>query len=365
MSSWRRIRPAVVLVCLSLLATSAHAANLFPTVQDISGVSGVGVQSGSPLGLALSDAWSDAYGSLDSRDHYVSSAWLVMWCAEPPPSGATVQVGASTAVWQDDWASLPATDLERDLALEGCEEGLAADITDIAQAWLEGEVEPAGLVIAGRAPSSDWSTAFFLDGSAAPYLQVSVSDLVDEDQDGWSAPGDCDDGDASIHPAAEEICDGVDNDCDYAIDEGNDEDGDGAITAAESFDVDGDGHTVCGDNEQEPDCDDGDPDRYPGAWEDCDGVDNDCDGARDEGCDHDGADNDLDGFREADGDEDDGDPNVFPGAGSSTATEDDALDDLCTTSESETVVSASCSQGPLAVLWLGLVCAAGVMRRRR
>jgi len=42
----------------------------------------------------------------------------------------------------------------------------------------------------------------------------------DLDGDGWSVPDDCDDGDASVHPGADEVCDGVDNNCDGTIDEG-------------------------------------------------------------------------------------------------------------------------------------------------
>lgn len=43
----------------------------------------------------------------------------------------------------------------------------------------------------------------------------------DADGDGWTvAAGDCDDGDATVHPEAEEACNEVDDDCDDEVDEG-------------------------------------------------------------------------------------------------------------------------------------------------
>jgi hypothetical protein len=83
---------------------------------------------------------------------------------------------------------------------------------------------------------------------------------VDTDEDGWSVDcNDCNDADATVNPGAEEVCNGVDDNCDGRIDEG--------------FDNDADGVTTCA-----GDCDDTDPSTYPGAPEICDGFDNDCDG---------------------------------------------------------------------------------------
>ncbi|MCC6551875.1 MAG: DNRLRE domain-containing protein [Polyangiaceae bacterium] len=96
-------------------------------------------------------------------------------------------------------------------------------------------------------------------------------DYVDSDNDGYNACIDCDDAVASSNPGAPEQCDGFDNNCDGQIDEG-----DVCVPPCELVDADGDGATSC------DDCDDGNPDVYPGAPEHCDSVDNDCDEAIDE-----------------------------------------------------------------------------------
>jgi hypothetical protein len=106
----------------------------------------------------------------------------------------------------------------------------------------------------------------------------------DRDGDGWSEDQDCDDGDPSIHPEADELCNGVDDDCDEQVDE------DAIDGVAYYLDQDGDGYgggegvTACeppADRvSQDGDCHDDDPTAFPGseAPELPDDIDQDCDG---------------------------------------------------------------------------------------
>jgi hypothetical protein len=101
----------------------------------------------------------------------------------------------------------------------------------------------------------------------------------DDDGDGWTErAGDCDDTRAATHPGAVEHGDGRDEDCDGAIDEGTGSGDDGEPNVAPP-DADADGWTV-----SDGDCDDGNGWMNPGAAEVCDGLDNDCDGAVDGAC---------------------------------------------------------------------------------
>ena len=102
---------------------------------------------------------------------------------------------------------------------------------------------------------------------------------ADGDEDGFGVgPGcsgvDCNDDDAAVNLGADEVCDGVDNDCDETVDENSADVGDDCSTGFEG--VCAPGRTQCVDGGVQcvafasP------------ADEVCDGLDNDCDGSADE-----------------------------------------------------------------------------------
>ena len=138
----------------------------------------------------------------------------------------------------------------------------------------------------------DVETAYYFDGDSDGWGDSSTMTLS------CSAPsqhvlqnGDCNDADPEIYPSNQEICDGIDNNCNALVDEG--------VESTFYFDDDGDGYgdsntTVMGCTAPTDytsvmgDCDDSSVDIYPGASLGCDGVDYDCDGVIDNDADGDG-----------------------------------------------------------------------------
>ena len=165
----------------------------------------------------------------------------------------------------------------------------------------------------------------------------------DADGDGfhaeWCGEDDCDDQDDLVHPGAEELCDGLDNDCNGAVDDGIDS-----------------GGLACNTGMLGP-CAAGRTECVYGAFtcvalmppqpELCDALDNDCDGTIDDGpglcepgqlcvqgvCVDDGCpDADDDGWTTCDGDCDDSLADVYPGATENCAT---PWDDDCSGSPND------------------------------
>ncbi|MFT6374463.1 MAG: MYXO-CTERM domain-containing protein [bacterium] len=136
-------------------------------------------------------------------------------------------------------------------------------------------------------------------------LCIGDDNSFDGDADGYCADLDCRDDDADAYPGADEQCNGLDDDCDEEV-------------PADEADFDGDLFRIC-----DGDCDDDLASIYDGAPELCDELDNNCDGTADEGFEdtnNDGTldcledDLDDDGQSPFEGDCDDTNADIYTGA---------------------------------------------------
>ena len=151
---------------------------------------------------------------------------------------------------------------------------------------------------AGNAVNDNGSSSG--DGWNTTTATITVDDgCDDDDKDGYDAAScggdDCDDTNAKVSPAATEVCNDVDDDCDGTADDSaadagtwyTDSDADGYGTGRGTTSCDQPAKTA----EVGGDCDDSEGDTYPGAtdaW--YDGVDSDCGGEDDYDADKDGYD---------------------------------------------------------------------------
>ncbi len=130
-------------------------------------------------------------------------------------------------------------------------------------------------------------TTWYADTDGDLYGDASVYELACDQPAGYVADEtDCDDSDSAVNPAATEVCNGIDDNCDGTIDEG--------VKTTYYADSDSDGYGNADSQEQacaQPigyvsnatDCNDRNAAVNPAATEVCNGIDDNCDGVVDEG----------------------------------------------------------------------------------
>ncbi len=211
------------------------------------------------------------------------------WCGDCDDADPARFVGATEAcdgVDNDCDLALPADEVDADFDGDfvcdaDCDDADAARYPSATELCDGIDNDCDGDVSADEADADGDGVAACWDGTALDCADTDATTLLatrytDFDGDGYGDPTtasdacpalsgavadgtDCDDGDASLSPAATELCDSVDNDCDGTADEG--------------YDADADGVGAC------DDCDDGDAGSFPGATETCGNTaDEDCDG---------------------------------------------------------------------------------------
>ncbi len=195
---------------------------------------------------------------------------------DPAPTVSLRYAVGGAGVWEDATLTAAAPTM-----LDADDDGEQWAVTwDAAADGVEGDDVVLRVVVPYQAPQAiaypiqDGATA----SVTAPF-RVWSAELGDTDGDGFFVPADCDDDDASVYPGAPEACDAVDEDCDGVADQTFDGDGDGYVDGAVP---------ECAAAWAETDCDDGEATVAPDLEEICDGLDNDCDGDVDEGFDGDG-----------------------------------------------------------------------------
>jgi len=212
-----------------------------------------------------------------------------------PPSLDVGPTGAAASTWQGAAiSSLDDTDLSISSAGPATLHIIDSTGTEIGTVDLAEDGSSSLWTVLGA--TADSYLLVLVDGDTGTMSPAGAAVLnyqPDADGDGFLATryggDDCDDTDASVHPGADELCDGIDNNCDGTVDEAT------AIDASTWYsDGDGDGYGDPDTAERSctpaadlistgGDCDDTNASVHPGADEVCNGIDDNCDSAIDNG----------------------------------------------------------------------------------
>ncbi len=218
------------------------------------------------------DVDDDCDGEVDEDDALDASTWYLDYDEDGFGDAVRYKVSCEAP----DWYVADSTDCDD---VDGSIHPGASEICDGLDDDCDGEVDE------GAVDPATWYADLDGDGYGDPGSSAEACQAPE----GYVADStDCDDGEASVHPGADEYCNETDDDCDGEVDEG------AAVDAPEWYvDADEDGYgdeteslVACeapsGYSASPDDCDDSDPQVHPEANDACDGVDQDCDGQVDE-----------------------------------------------------------------------------------
>jgi hypothetical protein len=220
--------------------------------------------------------WTGGGFGLAWTEYEINTGATTLYAGALDPDG-TMTSGPTTVASSDQY-------MRHTLAWTGSEFGLAWDVFETprwrirfarvsATAAVLGTPLLVNDTVYGQSPSVAWTGdgfGIFAEdgGEQILYHRIDCSCLDTSDGDGDGAPAchDCDDTRSDVYPGAPETCDGVDQDCNGAVDDGFDTCGIGGCARVVFNCIDGAPQT----------CEPGTP-----SQEICDGVDNDCDGVVD------------------------------------------------------------------------------------